>query len=257
MELLRSNLLETTTQLVVDSNTDLASNLFNRDVTFQYSTNGYNGVTKTTIRINFMETTTVSRIALLEHNLKAFRAYYNGVTANAFALISGSTNTSDFSTNSETSHYLQCTPVDCTSVSFDLESTIVAGNEKAIGWLLLSSVMHTFDREPPSKGYKPKLDPKDIVHELSDGGKRIQFISEKNMAQLSYKHITPSEKTALKAVWRQHREMVFVPFGTTTAWDGVIFPCVWEGTFDFEEFSDDAVSAGFTGKINLTETANQ
>lgn len=255
MELLKANFLDTSTMIVVDSNTDLAANLFNRDTSFQYVSSGYGGSTKTTIRINFSETKTVSRIALLDHNLKKYRAYYNGLTASTFALISGDTTVSDYGSNSETSQYLQFTPVACTSVSFDLENAMTA-SEKAIGYMVISEVLHSFDREPPARGYKPKLLSTDIEHKLSDGGIRIQTIAEKNAANLAYTHITATEKRALKAVWLLHQEMIFAPFGTTTSWDGVIFPCVWQGAFDFEEFSDSAVSAGFTGKINLLETPN-
>lgn len=253
MELLKKNFLDTTTQLVVDSNTDLAANLFNRDTSYQYVTSGYGGVTKTTLRINFMETKTVSRIALLEHNLKAFRMYYNGVTANAFAFTSGDTVTSNYASNSETSQLFQFTPVACTSVSFDLNEAMTP-SEKAIGYMVISEVLHAFDRVAPSKGYKPKIDSIDIVHKLSDGGTRIQKISDKHMATLSYKHISEVETRALKAVWKLSTEMIFVPFGTTTAWDEIIFPCVWEGMFDFHEYADDAIQGGHVGKLNLLET---
>ena len=36
--------------------------------------------------------------------------------------------------------------------------------------------------------------------------------------------------------------------------DGFMFECVWTGTFDFYEFSDDASVSGFSGKIVLRET---
>lgn len=254
MELLKANFLLTTTQLVLGSNTDLASYLFDRDTSYQYVTSGFAGNTTTTIRVNFLETTSVSRIALVEHNLKAFRMYYDGATANAFSFLSGDTSTSVYTTNSETSKYFNFTPVNCTSVSFDLSDTIVANNEKAIGYMVISAVQHAFDRVAPAKGYKPKIDSIDVVHKLSDGGTRVQKISEKHMVDLNYQHVSVTEKRALKEVWRFAGEMIFAPFGTTTGWDGVIFPCIWEGPFDFEEFSDNAVDAGFTGKINLLET---
>jgi hypothetical protein len=254
MEFLYSNYVNTTSSIVVDSNTDLAANLFNRDTRYQYYTNGYNGSTASTIRINFSSTQSVSRIALVDHNLKQFRIYYNGVTANAFVLTSGATTSSAFATNSETSSFFHCTPVNCTSVSIDLNSTIVASNEKAIGYLVISDVLHTFERPPPAKGYKPKLDPMDVVHKLADGGTRIQNISDNFNVQLSYKHVSPTERSQLFSLYKSHTEMMFAPFGTTTSWDKILFPCVWEGNFEFFQYSDDAVQSGFTGKINILET---
>lgn len=131
---------------------------------------------------------------------------------------------------------------------------MVADAEKAIGHLLISEVRVDFERDPNSKNYKPQSVPKDVVHKLSDGGTRIQYVAEKFGAKIKLEYITLAFKNQLKAAWKLKREHVFAPFGTTTAWDEVIFPCVWEGVFDFESFSDDAPSAGFTGTITLLET---
>lgn len=256
MDFIRSNLYNTTTSIVVNSNTDTAEHLINTDRTLQYISNGFNNdATTTTIRINFDSTQLVSRIAMVNHNLKSFTVFYNGATANTFSLDNQATTVSDFSTNSSTSTYLKTANlVACTSVSFDLKSTIVANNEKAIGYLVISNTYFTLSRPPPAKGYKPKLDPMDVVHKLSDGGTRIQFIAEKYNVMLSYKNLTLTDRDNLKTLWDQKTEFIFCPFGTSTAWDAVIFPCVWSGTFDFFEFSDDSPDTGFSGKINLMET---
>ena len=49
---------------------------------------------------------------------------------------------------------------------------------------------------------------------------------------------------------------MFCPFGTTTSWDAILFESVWTGPFDFYEYSDNASSSGFSGKITLKETPN-
>jgi hypothetical protein len=256
MEFLKPNYLDTTSALVVNNATDRGSYLFDRDVTFQYVSNGMNNdATTVSIRVNFNETLPVSRIALVEHNLKAFTIFYNGSTANTFALTSsGSTVTSDFATNSETSHFLRANTVYCTSVTLELKSTIVANQEKAIGFLVISDPHVVLDRPPPAKGYKISIDPQDTVHKLSDGGTRIQNIADKYSAQLSYSFLSTSERNSLKALYDRHQEFLFCAFGTTTGWDEVLFPCVWTGNFDFFQFSDNAATAGFSGKINLLET---
>ena len=254
MEFLYSNFLDTTTSVQVTSGTDTVAYIFNRDTRYQYATNGYNGATASTFRVNFSETKTVSRIALVDHNMKVFRVYYNGATASTFSLLTGATTASNYSTNSETSIYMQATPIACTSVSIDLGEAMVAGAEKVIGYLVVTEVRHSFSRRPSSKGFKIKQDPQDVVHKLSDGGTRIQNISDKFMVNLSYKYISTSERNSLKAIWDSHSELIYVPFGTTTAWDKVIVPCVWEGAFEFYEYSNDASVAGFMGKINLLET---
>lgn len=256
MEFVKQNYVNTTTQIVVDSNTASSQFLFSRDVRYQYASSGYTGSTATTITINFSETLTVSRIALLEHNFKDFSVYYNGVTANVFALTTTSaTTTANFSSNSETSMYMYATPQACTSVSIQINNTISGTSERAIGFLLLSDLTLEFERTPAADNYKPSIDRKEIVHELSDGGIRQHVIQDKQAAEIKFKHVSESFRDDLKTVYDMATPQVFVPFGTTTAWDKIIFEANWIGDFTFFQYSDDAVASGFSGVIKLRETS--
>lgn len=257
MEFIRKNLFDTTTNFVVNSNTATVANLFSRDTRYQYISSGLNvDNTVATLRINFSETQSVSRIALLGINLKNFKIYYNGLTANTFALTTtGLTTSSDFSSNSETSMYLFANPVDCTSVSIDMYSTMVANQDKAIGWLVVSNVLSDLDgRIPPAQGYKPTFTPKEIIHEMSDGSFRNQVVDRKFSASLSLDFIDTSLKNELKSVFDLHDDFIFAAFPTSTGWDEVIFPCIWRGAFEFHEVTDNALSSGFSGTIRLLET---
>lgn len=256
MELLKPNYIQTTTGFTVDSNTVTAAYLFDRDPSFQYISSGYaNDATTTSIRINFNETLTVSRIALLEHDLKEFRIFYNGVTANTFALsTTAGTTVSHWVTNSATSMYLACTPVACTSVTLDMRGTISANQEKAIGYLVVSQERAEFTRLPSSKDYKPAIEPMQVVHKMSDGGTRLQTISDKWKVDIQLDYVDQTFRDLLYTIWRLRDEHIFVPFGTGTSWDGLIFPCVWEGAFEFYRYSDNSPGAGFAGTIRLRET---
>lgn len=257
MEFIRKNYFDTTTQAVVNSNTATVSNIFLRDTRFQYVSSGFNNdLTNATLRINFDETLTISRIALMGINLKDFRIFYNGLTANTFALTStGATTVSYFASNSETSLYLQATPQACTSVSIDMLATQVANQDKAIGYLVLSNVLSDLDtRVPPAQSYTPIFAPKEVIHELSDGSIRTQVVDRKFSANVKLDFVSTALRDELKSVFDLHDDFIFVAFGTTTAWDEVLFPCVWTGPFEFEEFSDNAAAAGHSGRIKLFET---
>jgi hypothetical protein len=257
MEFIYKNFIQTTTSIVVDSNTSTVAFLLNRDRTFQYSSDGFNNdTTTTTMRINFSETTTVSRIALLSHNLEGFTIYYNGATANTFSMSTTSdTTTSDYSGNTDTNKYLTVTPVDCTSVSIDMKTTISANAEKAIGHLVISDLLLDFERLPAAGNYNPMLEPRDVVHTLSNGGQRKQTLDENWRVNISYRHITETFRNSLKTVFDLHSEFMFVPFGTATGWsDEIIFPSIWTGPFNFYRYSDNAVDSGFSGSISLRET---
>lgn len=255
MEFIKSNFCETTTSIVVNSNTDTAQYLLDADTTFQYtSINLSTDGTIASIRINFGQTTSVSRIALMGHNCKKFTIFYNGATASTFTLTNANTTTSAYITNSDTSQYFRFAAIDCTSVSIDMYSTIVANAEKAVGYFVVSTTDVVFDRPPSAKGYDLKVDPKDVKHTLSDGGTRIQTIGDKKMLKISYSYLSSTVRDSLKSFYDTHKEFIVCPFGTSTGWDGILFPCVWEGTFDFYKFSDNAANTGFEGKISLLET---
>ncbi len=257
MEFLRKNYFDTTTNFVVNSNTGTVANLLVRDTRYQYVSDGMaDDNTTVTMRISFAETQTVSRIALLGMNLKKFKVYYNGATANTFALdATGVTTASDFLTNSATAMFLSATPVACTSVSIDMYSTQVANQNKAIGWLVVSDVLSDLDgRVPPAQGYRPAFMPKEVVHELSDGSFRSQVVDRKFSAQVSLDFVDDSLKSELKSVFALHDDFIFAAFPTTTSWDEVIFPCIWRGPFDFYEVTDNAIAAGYSGSIRLFET---
>jgi hypothetical protein len=254
MEFLSQTYLETTTQLIVNSSTITASNIMDPDLRRQYVSDGFaNDSLTSSVRITFDSTQTVDRIALLETNVKKFNVYYNGATANAFTLTNPTT-TSQFLSNSASSLYLAATPVNCTSVTFDFYSTQVANQEKAIGQIYVGANELTFERVPNASNYTPLRDPKEYVHEMSDGGTRRHLVQTKWATKIKFQNITKAFRDSLKDVYDLMAPVVFVPFGTGTAWDGILFESNWVGNFDFYKYSDNAVQSGYSGSIDLKET---
>lgn len=264
MEFLNVNLINTTTQIELlgggltagGSGTATAKYLFNRDKIFQYQTSGMNDDNTTaSIVINFDATTTIDRLVLREMNWKDFTVFYNGATANTFDITStGSTTTTDFSTNSETSMFIKVDSVDVTSVTFDISSTIVADSEKAVGEIVLSTKRLVFPRLPSSREYKPVFDFEQKEHRLSDGGTRIHNIQSKFSANISYQNITESFRDSLLDVYEDQETVIFAEWETMTGWNEVFFEAVWSGPFDFYKYSDNATEAGYSGTIRLKET---
>lgn len=246
--------MQTTTQIAVSSGTITSEYLMDPDIRRQFVSSAENSdIITTTITISFDSTQSVSRIAMIETNVKGFNIFYNGATANAFTLTDPTT-TSQFTSNSATSLYLACTPVDCTSVTFDLKTTQTANTEKAIGYLYIGANEFTFPRLPNSSNYTPVIDPKDITHVLSDGGSRRHVVQEKWSMKIKLNNITESFRNSLRAIYDDYEPKVFVPFGTGTAWDGILFECNWVGNFEFYKYSDDATDSGFSGSMELKET---
>lgn len=254
MEFSSRSYIETTTQYSVNNSTITVSNLLDPDIRKQFISDQFNNdLTTVTMTISFDETTTIDRIALLEFNAKKFNVYYNGATANAFT-ITNPTTTTQFTNNSASNMYLACTAVAVTSVTFDFYSTQVANSEKAIGYIYIGANQLTFDRIPSSKNYTPVRDPKELIHELSDGGNRRHVVQTKWSTKLKFSYLSETFRSNLEEVYDLNEPIVFIPFGTGTSWDGILFEANWVGNFDFYKYSDDAANSGFSGSIDLKET---
>lgn len=256
MDFLKTNLINTTTQIAVTNNTTVVSNIFNRDSFYQYYTDGLNNdLTTGSITITFAATTAVSRIALIDTNVKDFTIFYNGLTANAFTLVSQDTITSSFTGNTNENLMLRFATIQCSSITIDLKKTMTANQEKVLGLLYFSDLIYTLGKIPNSSGYKPSLNPKQIVHALSDGGTRIHNVRSKFSLNIDLDYLSSTEVTSIRDVYDRQDGFQFTAFGTSTGWvNPVFFECVWTGPFSFYEYSGDAISSGFSGKINLKET---
>lgn len=255
MEFIERNFLVTTTMFIVDSNSTVVSNIFNYDERFQYTSDNFaDDLTSTTMKINFNTTTTVSRIAMVEHNLKDFSIYHGDTTTNLFVMsTTAATGTTSFTSNSESAHYFITDAVDVTSLSIKMNSTIEADAEKAIGVLVVSTQKLNFDRIPSANNYKPKRVPKQVVHKMSDGGTRRHRTGDKWDIEIKFTDITTSFRDSLKTIYDTNDSVVFVPFGTSTGWDRIIADSNWTNSFEFFRFAENSTTFGFKGKIKLSE----
>ncbi len=242
--------------MAVNSNTLTSSNLFNRDPLYQYYTDGMNDDnTTTSITITFDATTSISRIAMVGMNFKEFNLFYNGATANAFALLQADTTTSAYTGNTDANKFFRFNTIACTSITINAKKTFIANQEKYISLFVPSDLILELSIVPAAKGYKPKVVPKQIVHKLSDGGTRIHNVKKKWETILNLDYITTAERDRFyDLLYNVDSAFNFCPFGTATSWNGQIFEAVWDGPFEFYEFSDNATSSGFSGKISLKET---
>lgn len=255
MEFIKANLLNTTTQISVNSNTTVASSLFNRDPLYQYFSENFNSdLTTTTITITFDQTTPVSRIALVDTNFKEFSIFYNGATASTFTLVGADTTVSSYTGNADENKYFRFATVQCSSITINAKKTITANQEKILGLLVLSDIDLALTLIPSAKDYKPKLNPKQIVHKLSDGGTRLHNVKKKWDFAFGLNYVTTAQRDGLFEVFESGDPFNFVAFGTATAWDGICVECVWDGPFSFYEYSDNASSSGFSGRVTLKET---
>lgn len=245
MEFLHENLVNTTTQFKVDSNTGSVQNLFDKNISRRYSTSGYNSNTASVISVEFGSATVIDHVLLQNHNLRDFRAFYNSATANALFTVSN---------NSATSTYHSFNAVTVTSIQLQVDVAQIANTEKSIGeFITTRRDVVAFERNPSVENFDPTISRKQIRVEMPDGGIQLYNIKDKYKAKLKFKFITESFRDNLLSVYNTALPFVFVPFPTATGWSGSAQEVVWTGPFDFN-YSDNAKSQGYDGQIVLEQT---
>lgn len=246
MEFLSENRLNTTTQAKVDSNTVTAAYAFDRSTSLGYSSNGYNSDTSTIFSVEFAVPVVLSHLLLQNHNLKGFRVFYNSATANSLAVVTG---------NSATSYYLNFNSVTVSSIQVQMDTT-VTGVEKSVGEIVVAERQIQFERNPSIQNWTPTVYRKQIEHEMPDGGTVLFNIQDKYQASLSWEFITQSFRDGLKTVYDAATPLYFLPFPTTTSWDGTAYESVWTGDFDFKHGTNDKTQ-GYSGSIVLKQTPSR
>lgn len=253
MLFLSPNKLNTTTMIKVDPlNTLTIAYAFDRNKNSQWETVGMS-TTATVFSVEFETATTIDKLFLLNHNLYQYRAFYNSLTSNTFTPNILET------ANSATSNYYSFNTITVSSIQIQMDQSQVhpvTGNqdERRIGEVYIGSLMLTFERNPTAANYKPIVDRQQVIHKMPNGGVTQFIVANKFKAQISWKFITENFYSSLLNIYETQTAVMFVPFGTTTAWDGKAYECLWTNDFDFRH-SDNNQDAGYSGSITLEEVA--
>lgn len=245
-EFLSTNKLNTTTQLSVGSNTGTAAYLFNRYHKLGYVTSGFNSTSATVISVSFTAATVITNVMLQNHNLKDFRVYYDGVTANSLLATT---------TNSATSTYLTFSSITVSSIQVQMNNTIQGSVEKRVGELVIAERKLQFERNPSIVDFEPIYKRKQVVHEMPDGGAVVFNIRDKYQAKLGWKFITSTFRDSLFTLFDSQVSLYYVPKPTTTSWDGQAFEVNWIGDFNFKP-SSNVETSGYSGNLLIRQTTS-
>lgn len=255
MEFIYQNYINTTTQFSVGAgNTGTLANLFDRNRSTLFSTNGYGSNTAATLTWQTASAFVVSRIAITGHNLKDFRIYHSGVTANTFALTGYNTTTSVWTTNSQTSTYLIVPTTTVTSLSIQMNAAFTADTEKVIAELYIGKEWVTFPMNPDSDSYSPKIIEENVLHKMSDGGTVRYHLGDKFKTSIGLTFLSTAQRTQFKTVYDSFTPFNFVPFPTENNWDGDMYECNWVNGFDFLKLQNNIIGNGYQAEIKLEET---
>lgn len=247
MEFLKQNKLNTTTMITVPANqTGTLAYLFDRNTGLGFTSVGYDSNTSLALTVTFPTPTVLSHVFLQHHNLAQYRVFYDGVTANSLAVVA---------TNSETSTYHAFASTTVSSVTIQMDRAKTAATERQLGEFVVTERRLQFERNPSFKDYVPVVARKRIRHEMPDGGMAHFNIKNKFKAKLSWKFLSAVFAASLRTVYDEAAALYFLPFPTTTAWDGVAHEVLWDNDFDFAD-DENSRTQGKGGEIKLWETSN-
>lgn len=254
-EFLFANYLNTTTLATVASGSTSVNNLLDRESSSQYQSSGYNDDTSgVTITVVFASSKNIDHILLQNCNFKGFIVYYNSNAANTFTPLGADTSTSQWTGNSDTSKFIRFATTSVDSISIVCTTTIAANEEKKLGELWVSGRRHIFDYNPAAKDYKPKIDRKEFIHSLANGGTVVYRIADKYRAKLKLKYVDSTERDSLRTLYDAKTDMVYIPFPTGTSWNSEVYQINWVGDFDFiTPAANNWNQAGWSGSIDIRE----
>ncbi len=241
---------------------DYFNNLLDSDLRRPFRTIDFDSDAATFVFIaSFTSYQVVDRIAIMGHNLKQFQVEWIGNTSGGIGgiltLNEGSgTNTAQWTMNSLTSNYLMFDPLTCLQIIIRMTKTMVANQDKTVGYLSVCKSQLTLSQKPGYSGYSLVTKDKSISHEMANGGYRYQTLAQKMSAKLEMEYVPASLRASLYDLYYNRQEMMFVPNPPTTTastWDQQIFPCVWSNGFDFETYSDNSSTPYYSGTIELDE----
>lgn len=246
MEFLGQNLCNTTTMLKVESNSTAALYLIDRNKYLAYQTSGYDSNTSTIISLEVGTGTVISNVLLQNHNFKNFRVFYNSVTANSIAVVTN---------NSSTNHYFNFASVTVGSVQVQIDTCITSGVEKSIGQIVIAEKELVFETNPSAKRYTPTIDRIQVKHIMADGGISLHNIKDKYKTKIKLEFISETFYNSMLSIFQRGTPLYFVPFPTSTSWDGTAHEVVWSGDFNFK-FNENVKTIGYNGEFVLEETTN-
>ncbi len=248
MKFLKQNFLNTTTMVTVNDGTDTVENLFDRNTRTAYVRNINTGTAQHDITVTFSSPVVISKVFIQNHNLKNYHFFLSGNPFNIPTPPAESTN------NSDSSNIHEFASVTVSSISLRMLSTTSGDNSITIGQIYTGDTILNFERNPSAIDYKPIKNRKQVVHKMPDGGVTQFIIRDKFKAQIKWKYLSASFTSQLENVYDTGTAFYFVPFATTTAWDGKASEVVWTNNFDFRHSSNNK-DAGFGGKIIIEDTA--
>lgn len=253
MEFLRSNFLNTTTQIVAsEGGTSSVANLFNRFTTKKFGSGDASDLTTTTIVLTFTAAINLDRLILQNINFKSFKIFHSGATASTFTLTNAATTVSNWVTNSDTNLYLEFATVSVSKINIECSTTVVANAEKQLGESWITNVFAVMDRNPSAGQYKAKKKPKQFPIEMSDGGVDLYQIQTNYHTDIDLKFVSASQQAQFLSIHELSDHIVFTPEPTGTAWSGDIFAVNWIGDFGLQ-WSQDFKDTGFNQKMKLRE----
>jgi|6_EtaG_2_1085325.scaffolds.fasta_scaffold00880_15 L-rhamnose mutarotase len=254
MEIKKANFINTTTALTVDSNSTTVVNMIDGNRDTEYASNGYSGATATNIIMTFSTPTVISRIYLVDHNLKDYSIFYDETTTNTFTLTGYSTSTIAYTGNSETSQYFVVSSQTVSTVYLRANEAMTASAEKVIADYYIGDLYHRFTQNPSADQYDPRINETSFNHKMSDGGTVRYFLADKFKASIQIPFVSSADRLELKTAYKSRNPLQFTPLPTESDWGGDTYEVNWVNGFPFQKFTSNIIGNGFTGQIDFEET---
>lgn len=124
-----------------------------------------------------------------------------------------------------------------------------------MGQMIVAAEEYALPHNPDFANYDPTLVGLREEKQMASGGVTTQRRDEKFQARIGLRWMPESDKESILAMYRSTGAYYFVPFPTTTAWDGQAHEVVPVGNFElFKPARNDRMVPLYAGDIIIKET---
>lgn len=255
MAFYRRNEVNTTTQFAyTEAPSESTQNLFDRDENTKWEFIVTTGITSPSLTISLGTSTVLSHIFIQNHNLQQYLFNYRNTTTAGWSSFSPSVGHSPGTTTVIADEFWSFSTVTARQILITLNPLGATTGSWYIGELYIGSKIFDLERNPPSNNYKPVIDRQQVVHRMPNGGVTQFIVANKFKTQLKWDFLTESFTSQLLNLYETATSFYFIPFGTTTSWDGKAYEVAWTNDFDFRH-TDNNKDAGYSGSMTLEEIA--
>jgi hypothetical protein len=208
--------------------------------------------TNTCLHLSLAAATNINVLLLQNINFSKFEIQINSL---AVSPIGADTTTAFWDSWTDENLYLEFSTIAAQTIDVYVYTT-TSGGDRECGQIIATELQYELPWNPNFSDYLPTLSGRRQQKIMSDGGIKTYSIAEKFKASFRLNYVPPSVTSGIRDLYNSDNSYIFVPFATTTGWDGDAWEINFVGEYNLKQAANnDTSDPYYKGSIIIAETA--